>query len=110
MRSWLFGIARNILRQWFEKRGRARRREQDIGEVSIIDLGMGPRTAVELRHEQLLVTALQRLAMDSQILLDLVYWEKLKGRELAAVFGVPEGTIRGRIRKAKPSCGPSWTS
>ncbi len=102
VRSWLFGIARNILRQWFEKRGRARRREQDIGEVSIIDLGMGPRTAVELRHEQqLLVTALQRLAMDSQILLELVYWEKLKGRELAAVFGVPEGTIRGRIRKAK---------
>lgn len=101
-RTWLFAIARNILKQWYERRARARTREGSTPERSIADLGAGPNTILELRHEQrLLVAALQRLPLDAQVLLELTYWERLKARELAEVFGVPEGTIRTRLRKAK---------
>lgn len=101
-RTWLFSIARNILRQWYERRARERAREGEPEQVSVADLGVGPNTLLALRHEQrLLVTALQRLPLDAQVLLELTYWEKLTARELGEVFGAPEGTIRSRLRKAR---------
>jgi RNA polymerase sigma-70 factor (ECF subfamily) len=48
-----------------------------------------------------LLHALRRLPMDHQITLELYYWENLSGSELAEVLEVPEGTVRGRIRRAK---------
>ena len=102
VKTWLLSIARNILRQWAYERSRQRRREAPIGEQSVADLGVGVSTAFALAREQkLLVSGLQRLPIDSQMILELYYWEKLKARELAQVFDVPEGTIRGRLRKAK---------
>lgn len=101
-RTWLFSIAHNILRQWYERRTRERAREGDAAPVSVADLGAGPNTLLALRHEQrLLVTALQRLPLDAQVLLELTYWEKLTARELGEVLGAPEGTIRSRLRRAK---------
>ena len=101
-RTWLFAIAHNILKQWYDRRARQRRRERGLPSRSIADLGAGPNTIIEMRREQkLLVTALQRLPLESQVLLELTYWEKLKARELAEVFGCPEGTIRSRLRKAR---------
>jgi len=101
-KTWLLAIARNVLRQWAWERTRKDRREQALGEVSVADLGVGVSTAFAAAREQkLLVTALQRLPLDAQMILELYYWEQLKARELAVVFEAPEGTIRGRIRKAK---------
>ncbi|EDM76493.1 RNA polymerase sigma-70 factor, ECF subfamily protein [Plesiocystis pacifica SIR-1] len=102
VKTWLLSIARNVLRQWAYERSRQRRREAPIGDSSVADLGAGISTAFELAREQrLLVAGLQRLPLDSQMILELYYWEKLKARELAVVFEAPEGTIRGRLRKAK---------
>lgn len=39
--------------------------------------------------------------MEDQILLELYYWEELGGPALAELYGVPEGTIRTRLRKAR---------
>ncbi len=102
VRTWLFAIARNILKQWYERRVKSRARESPAPARSVADLGAGPSTVLRLRHEQrLLVAALQRLPLEQQMLLELTYWERLKARELAEVFEVPEGTIRTRLRKAK---------
>lgn len=104
VKTWLLAIARNVLRQWAWERKRKRERERDLGETSVADLGVGPSTAFAQHHEhKLLLTALQRLPVDDQIVLELYYWEQLKAREIAQVFGIPEGTVRGRIRKAKQS-------
>jgi len=101
-RTWLFAIARNIVRQWAEARRIAAGRVEGLGTTSVADLGVGPATAAQLGHDrQLLVSALQRIPLESQVLLELVYWERLKGRELAEIFECPEGTIRGRLRQAK---------
>jgi len=35
------------------------------------------------------------------VLLELHDWEKLAGPELAEILGVPEGTVRTRLRRAK---------
>jgi RNA polymerase sigma factor (sigma-70 family) len=102
VRTWLFAIARNILRQWIWERDRARRREDVLEDSCIAALGVGASTAFDVaREHKQLVVGLQRIPIDSQIVLELFYWEKLTAAEIASVFECPEGTVRGRISKAR---------
>ncbi len=101
VKTWLLSIARNVLRQWAWERGRRDRRESAF-EVSVADLGVGPNTALDLAREQrVLVTGLQRIPLQQQTLLELYYWENLTAKQIASIFECPEGTVRGRIRKAR---------
>ncbi len=100
-RAYLFGVARNVLRRHYrDKRYRGER--FDALEVSVADMGPGPSMLVaDKQEQQLLLHALRRLPLDHQITLELYYWESMSGSELAEVLAVPEGTVRGRIRRAK---------
>ena len=99
VRSYLFGVARNLLYRRF------RDRERDLAEATASDLasdGPTPAEAVAERQEQrLLLRALRKIPIDLQILLELRYWEALTDRELAAAFDVPMGTIKSRLRKGR---------
>ncbi len=100
-RTYLFAIGRNALHAHLRKLGRARD-EVDIGEVSVADLGPSPSSAfARRREERLLLEALRSIPLDLQIALELFYWEDLAGPELAAVLGIPEGTVRSRLRRAR---------
>ena len=35
------------------------------------------------------------------MVLELYYWEAMTAKDLAEVLEIPEGTVRGRIRRAK---------
>ena len=37
--------------------------------------------------------------MELQIAIELHYWEGLRGPEIAVVLGIPEGTVRSRLRR-----------
>lgn len=99
-RTWLFAIANNVLREYFRE---SRRDDKlDFASVSLEDGGAGQSTLFAVSQEQQrLIAALRRISIDSQVLLELYYWEELTAPELSEVFGVPVGTIRGRIGKAK---------
>lgn len=102
VRTWMFAIARNILRQWAEESARQRGRSEDLGDASVADLGAGPSTVMAKRREQrLMLEALRRLPIESQLVLELSYWEQLTAKEIGEVLGCPEGTARSRMRKAK---------
>ncbi|EDM75962.1 RNA polymerase ECF-type sigma factor [Plesiocystis pacifica SIR-1] len=100
-RTFLFGIANNVLKAFF----RSRRRERDrfeFTEVSACDVAPGPSTMFRARREQqLLLEALRRIPLDYQIVLELYYWEELPGSAIAEVVNLPENTVRSRIRKGK---------
>lgn len=99
-RTFLFGIARNELHGHWRKRKRDER--IDFGITSAMDLDPSPSTLVAKRREsQLLLDALRALPIDYQIAIELYYWEGLSGSELATVLGVPEGTVRSRLRRAQ---------
>jgi RNA polymerase sigma factor (sigma-70 family) len=100
-RGYLFGVARNVLRRHYrDKRYHDERFDPLV--VSVHDLGPGPSMLIADKREQaLLLQALRRLPMDHQITLELYYWENMSGSELAQVLDIPEGTVRGRIRRAK---------
>ncbi len=99
-RTYLFGAAHNLLREHY----RRQRRDDvlDLGETSVEDAGVGPNTLLGRQQEQrLLLEALRRIPIESQVVLELYYWEELSASQTAAVLGIPEGTVRGRVRKAK---------
>ncbi|MEM7158527.1 MAG: sigma-70 family RNA polymerase sigma factor [Myxococcota bacterium] len=102
VRTWMFAIARNVLRQWAEEMARQRGRSGSLGDASVADLGAGPSTAMAKRREQrLMLEALRKLPIESQLVLELFYWEQLTARQIGEVLDCPEGTARSRLRKAK---------
>jgi RNA polymerase sigma-70 factor (ECF subfamily) len=102
-RFYLFGVARNVLLEFFEEKGRRQRHEApNFFETSIEDVAPTPSTAlVRAREERVILDALRRIPLELQIVLELYYWEELSARELAEVLEVPEGTVRTRLRRAK---------
>lgn len=100
-RTFLFAIAHNLLREHY-RRGRRQPTPVDIDAVSIVELGAGPSSVLAARaEEQLLVQALRRIPLSSQVLLELYFWEQWTGAELGRFLAVPEDTARSRLRKAK---------
>lgn len=99
-RGYLLGIAHNLLREHY--RAVSRRRHEDIDAVSVVDLGAGPSTLIGAREEQrLLITALRSMPLESQEILELYYWERLTGPEVASILAVTENTARSRLRRAR---------
>lgn len=102
LRTYLLGIARNILREHY--RAKAKGRYEDIDELSVIDLGAGPSSVIGLKAEQrLLLEALRSIPVAAQELLELYFWEGLTGAQLAEFLGVGEDTARTRLRRARLS-------
>lgn len=100
-RAFLLGIANNLLRNHY--RSWSRKGDKiDFGVSSIRELGVSPSGFIAKRQEERqLIDALTRLPLEHQILLELFYWERMDGRELAELYEVPEGTIRTRLRRAR---------
>jgi RNA polymerase sigma-70 factor (ECF subfamily) len=98
-RTWLFVVARDRLVDRFRRA--APERMIDPQTQSIAHAGASPSVLAEQRREQRLVlAALQQIPLDLQIALELHYWEGLPGPEIAKVLGIPEGTVRSRLRRA----------
>ncbi len=98
--AYLFGIARNVLREHLRKLGRDRMIDPDVDSMAVLD--PGPSTiAARRRDERLLAEALRRLPVRLQVMLQLRYWEKLKLKEIAAIEGLSEPGMRNRMMRAK---------
>jgi RNA polymerase sigma factor (sigma-70 family) len=102
-RSYLFGIAYNLLREHARARGR-----ETTAETELFAIDLGPRPSALLARkaeERALLEGLRRIPLEHQTLLELYFWEALCAREIGLIFGVPEGTIRTRLRRAKELLG-----
>lgn len=102
-RAYLFVVARHEFFRWLKKRARGRE-VFDPELMSVEALSPSPSSAVARRKEQrLLLMALRRIPADLQLILELHYWESLSTRELAEVVGIPQGTVKSRLRRARES-------
>lgn len=100
-RAYLLGIARHQLFRHY--RGlRRNAREQELGGLSVAVLVGSPSHEVAAEQERrLLLAALRRLPVETQIVLELFYWEGMTTPEIAATLDQPDGTIRSRLSRGK---------
>lgn len=100
-RSFLFGIARFELLHYYRRKSR-REVEFDAESVSVHDVDPTPSRVIAKHQEQrLLLEALRHIPLELQIVLELTYWEKLTSAEMADLLGIPEGTVKSRVRRAR---------
>lgn len=98
-RSWLFSIAYRRLCKHYETRAGDR---EDLGSVSVEALDPTASRVIGEREEQgLLLRALRSVPLELQVVLELHYWEGCQVVEIAAVVGVPEGTVKSRLRRGR---------
>jgi RNA polymerase sigma-70 factor (ECF subfamily) len=105
-RQYLFGIARRrLFRHWRD----GGQHDVDYGLTTVTDISPSPSGLVVENEEQgMLLAAMQRIPVDLQIVLELFYWENFTAPEIAVVQGVPEGTVRTRLRRARQLVRREW--
>ncbi|HEV2559786.1 MAG TPA: sigma-70 family RNA polymerase sigma factor [Microvirga sp.] len=97
MQAWLFTILRNL----FHSEYRKRRREVEDGDGAYAaKLSVEPHQQHHLDFEDLR-TALARLHVEHREALLLVCAEGMAYAEAAAICGVPVGTIKSRVNRAR---------
>ena len=99
-RLWLFGVARNVIRQ-----GADRRRSSDaLVERLARELRNASEAEVkpeEDRPSPALQGALATLSERDQEILTLTAWEGLTPTEIAAVMGIPANLVRVRLHRSR---------
>ncbi len=101
-RSYLFGIARLQLLRYLRSKGQALGRDGTLEQSSIRDLGTSPSSMIAGKQaETLLLTPLQSLPLEQQMLLEMHYWEEMGAAEIAETLSIPSGTVRVRLHRAR---------
>lgn len=105
-RRYLFAVAYRLLCRHYRTLRRTPPRV-DFDEVTALDLDPSPSRVVARRREQRLVLeGLRRLPLNQQVVLELHYWEGMRGSDIAEILDIPLGTaktwlLRGRKALAK---------
>jgi len=69
--------------------------------LSAIELAESPSTTLVRQEDaRLLLQALRMIPLDAQTLIELWFWEDLSGAQIGAILGIPEATVRSRLRRA----------
>jgi RNA polymerase sigma factor (sigma-70 family) len=97
---WLYGIARNVLREYW-------RASLQAARAPVSDV-VDPWDEVDARLDHAawaksLAAAVRALPASEREVLLLVAWEQLTPAEAAHVLGIPQGTARSRLHRARTS-------
>lgn len=99
-RAYMFTVARHLLYEQFRRA--ARHGSFDPEQTSIADLGTSPSSALNRDQEKrLMQAALRELPVQSQLILELFYWEELSVSDLAVTLEIPAGTVKSRLHRAR---------
>lgn len=112
---WLFGIAANVIRERRRKAGRGARAYSKVAaERSIEPFEVEAVARLDAGQKgEALIGALERLSEDEYQVLMLTAMEDLSYQEIADALGVPIGTVRSRLFRARKrmreQLDPEWT-
>jgi RNA polymerase sigma-70 factor (ECF subfamily) len=108
-RAYLLRIAYRVLCKHL--RETYRRSESDLDSVSVVDIDPTPSAIIAKEQEQrLLLEGLRTIPVNYQIVLELHYWEELTTSEMAEVLGIPVGTVRSRLLRARDALEAAMAS
>ncbi|MCR9162495.1 MAG: RNA polymerase sigma factor [Nannocystaceae bacterium] len=96
--TYLLCIARNRLYSYYKRRQRG----FDPLTSSVALSGLSPSAAVAANEDRArLLAALRRIPLEAQTLLELYYWNGLKGPALAQILDISPHTVRSRMSRAR---------
>lgn len=99
--TFVLGVAYQCLREHICEAS-ARRGHVDASEVSLAALWPTPSQVVaQDERERRFLAALRLIPSDHQTLLELYYWDGRTTAEIAEIVGVPVGTVRTRLDRAR---------
>jgi RNA polymerase sigma factor (sigma-70 family) len=102
LRPWLFGIARRCLANAARSSRRSDRLGARLAEAFADTPVPDPSTLHDHRTGTgLVLEALDRLSPEDRELVTLIAWEGLAPAQAAAALGVPPGTVRVRLHRAR---------
>ncbi len=100
-RSYLFGIAYNVLKRYYRRKA-GPRLTAGLDSYSANDLSPGPSTLMqEHEREAQLLEALRAIPVDLQVVLEMHYWEGMRSPEIGVALGIPAGTVRTRMLRGR---------
>jgi RNA polymerase sigma factor (sigma-70 family) len=102
-RPWLYGITRNVLREHWRRQSAA---ADGLARFAPLEPDNDPWPDVDNRIDAAarwssLRRALTALAAGDRDVLLLVTWEGLTSAEAAITLGIPQGTARSRLHRAR---------
>lgn len=101
-RAYLFGIARHLILGYYAGRGRTTGAAFDPEVETLESLALTLSRQLSLqRRVQRIELAVQSLPLALQLLFEGHYVEEISCVELAEIFGLPEGTVRSRLFRAR---------
>jgi RNA polymerase sigma-70 factor (ECF subfamily) len=103
VRTLLYAIARNKLNYYFRQLTRDRARFVfDAGQTSLAAIGTTPTQRIAgAEQDRLLLQALRELPVDTQVMLELHYWEQIPVGEIATIVDQPINTVKARMYRGR---------
>ncbi|MCY1060220.1 RNA polymerase sigma factor [Nannocystis sp. SCPEA4] len=105
-RTYLLGVAHNVLRSDYRRRLTEARYvtydSEELEQLAVFDLeGSNSSLAANRAEAQRLINALRQIPIKYQAVFEMYYWQELSAGEIAKIYACPIGTVRGRLRLAK---------
>jgi RNA polymerase sigma factor (sigma-70 family) len=99
---WLLGVATNVLRNVRRSRRRHRAALERLPRETGADFTTDADSRLDdERQMRTIQSGLRRLSRDQREVLELCIWADLTYEEAAVALGVPVGTVRSRLSRAK---------
>lgn len=102
-KSYLYGIAHNVLRGQLREKYKRHNEELDFSVVCVKELAPAGMSTLLLQRRdlQIFVDGLRAIPLDDQVILESKYFDCLSIREIADLLGISETAIPGRLQRAK---------
>lgn len=109
-RAYLLSIAYHVFCKHLRDSYR-RGADVDFDELSVDALDPSPSSLIAKGQEQrLLLEGLRAIAINYQVVLELHYWEGLSTTQISEVLGIPRGTVRSRLQRARDALEAAMAS
>ncbi len=100
VRSYVLGVARHVLFRHLRRKYKDALVDPVDSSIAQLEPSLSQAIGRKLLAQRMM-HALQRLPLESQILLELRYVQELTNPEIAALYEIPEGTVKSRLARAR---------
>jgi RNA polymerase sigma factor (sigma-70 family) len=104
---WLFGVAGNVIRRWHRTRRRHRDALDRLTGLPAPSPALVEQQAEAAAEAASVLEQIRRLPRRERDVLMLSVWEGLSHTEIAVALGVPVGTVKSRLARARDRLDPT---